>query len=124
MPHRPVLLVVDDEADFLTTYRRLLGRDGFRVVTAATRSEALAALAAEQFAVVVTDVRLPDGDGLDVVRAATDHGRKPTAVIVVSGFTSRHARDAALVAGAVDFFAKPFDAVALAARIRELAGAA
>lgn len=123
MPHRPVLLVVDDEADFLTTYRRLLGRDGFRVVTAATRAEALAALEAERFTVVVADVRLPDGDGLDVVRAARHNG-EATPTIVVSGFASRHAREAAFAAGAADFFAKPFEAAALAARIRELAGTA
>ena len=120
MPPRPVLLVVDDEADFLTTYRRLLGRDGFRVVTASTRAEALAALSAELFTVIVTDVRLPDGDGLDVVRAARTQGGA-TSAIVVSGLSSPAARAAALAAGATDFFAKPFEAMALAARVRELA---
>jgi two-component system, NtrC family, response regulator PilR len=120
MLSRPVLLVVDDEVDFLTTYRRLLGREGFRVVTAATREEALAALAAERFSLVVTDVRLPDGDGLDVVRAAQNHGRA-TPTIVVSGFSSRDAREAARAAGATEFIAKPFEAAALAARIREIA---
>jgi DNA-binding response OmpR family regulator len=70
------ILVVDDESDFLSTYRRLLSRDGFRVVEAATRSEALAALAREAFALVIADERLPDGDGLDVVRAAPRRRRR------------------------------------------------
>jgi CheY-like chemotaxis protein len=54
------ILVVDDESDFLSTSRRLLSRDGFRVVEAATRSEALAALAREAFALVIADLHLPD----------------------------------------------------------------
>jgi CheY-like chemotaxis protein len=54
------ILVVDDESDFLSTYRRLLSRDGFRVVEAATRSEALAAPAREEFALMIADLHLPD----------------------------------------------------------------
>lgn len=115
----PVLLVVDDEPDFLSTYRRLLGRDGIAVVTAATRAEALRALDAGRFDAVVTDLRLPDGTGLDIVRAACGDGRY-TPVIVVSGIPDRHTRQDALAAGAVAFFAKPFDAAALAARVRDL----
>ena len=114
------VLVVDDEAEFLATYRRLLGRDGFRVVTAASRAGALRALADEPFALVVADLQLGDGDGLDVVR----HARAttpPTPVIVVSGRASNEARQAARAAGAAVFFAKPFPAVALAARVLDLA---
>jgi CheY-like chemotaxis protein len=70
------ILVVDDESDFLSTSRRLLSRDGFRVVEGATRSEALAALAREAFALVIADERLPEGDGLDVVRAAPRRRRR------------------------------------------------
>jgi len=120
MTNRPALLVVDDEVDLLATYRRLLARDGFRVVTAATCVEALRALTAERFRVIVTDMRLPDGSGLDVIRAARDNGHGAPA-IVVTGFPSHEARRAASDAGAADFFAKPFDAAALAARVRALA---
>ena len=113
------MLVVDDEADFLATYRRLLGRHGYRVVTVASRVAALETLARERFAAVIADLRLADGDGLDVVRAARA-GAEPPPVIVVSGFASSHARRAAHAAGAVEFFAKPFASAALAARVREL----
>jgi DNA-binding response OmpR family regulator len=113
------ILVVDDEEEFLNTYRRLLGRQGFRVVTAASCAAARAALALEPFALVIADLRLPDGDGLDIVRGARAT-RRPTPAIVVSGFASRAARDAALQAGAAEVFAKPFQAAALAARVREL----
>jgi DNA-binding response OmpR family regulator len=117
----PAILVVDDEAEFLTTYRRLLGRHGFRVVAAASCTAALSALAREPFVLVISDLRLPDGDGLDVVRRARN-ATHPTPAIVVSGLTSQAVRDAATAAGAVDFFAKPFGAATLAARVRELTG--
>lgn len=119
-PTSPAVLVVEDEADLLTTYRRLLGRDGFRVVTASTREAGLEALAEERFAAVIVDVRLPDGDGLDVVRRARETAAPPPA-IVVTGFASKHLRTAAVAAGAAAFFAKPFEAAALASCVRGLA---
>ena len=115
----PTILVVDDEPEFLNTYRRLLARLGARVVAADSRAAALAALAREPFALVIADLRLPDGDGLDVVREARAAARS-TPAIVVSGFASKEARAAALQAGAADVFTKPFDAAALAARVGEL----
>jgi DNA-binding response OmpR family regulator len=114
---RPALLVVDDEADLLATYRRLFGREGFRVVTAASRAAALDALAREAFVAVVAEAHLADGDGLDVVRAA--RGRMPA--IVVARKASSHARRAARDAGAAAYVTKPFETAALAARVRALA---
>ena len=114
------VLVVEDEGDLLTTYRRLLGRDGFRVVTVSTREAGLQALRDERFAAVIIDVRLPDGDGLDVVRRVCETVTPPPA-IVVTGFASKHVRAAALAAGAAAFFAKPFEAAALASCVRGLA---
>lgn len=58
---QPAILVVDDEGEFLNTYRRLLGRHGFRVVGADSRASVLSALAREPFALVIADLRLPDG---------------------------------------------------------------
>jgi two-component system, NtrC family, response regulator PilR len=118
-PARAVL-VVDDETDFLTTYQRLLGRSGFRVVTVSTCEAAREALAREPFSVAIVDMRLPDGDGLDVVRHARGLPAPPHA-IVVTGFASVEARAAALEAGAIDFFSKPFAAASLSARVRDLA---
>lgn len=119
---KPAVLVVEDEVDLVATYQRLLGRHGFRVVTATTRGAAMDALDTEAFVAAIVDVRLPDGDGLDVVRKARALGSAPAA-IVVTGFASQHLRQAARAAGAVDFFAKPFEATALAARVQALASA-
>ena len=114
------ILVVDDEADFLTTYRRLLARDGFRVVTASTRTAGLRALDEEPFAATIVDVRLPDGNGLDLVRKARLIAEPPPS-IVVTGYATKDLRRAAFEAGAADVVAKPFKSEALVARIRELA---
>ena len=116
-PMRRRVLVVDDEADFLATYERLLRRQGYDVVTAMSCAAGLAALAGEPPHLVISDLRLPDGDGLDVVRAA--HGaRDPVPVIVVTGYPSDETRRAALAAGATTFVAKPFAAAVLLAAIR------
>jgi two-component system response regulator PrrA len=111
------VLVVDDEADFLATYERLLRRQGYEVVTATSRATGLAALAGEPPHLVISDVRLPDGDGLDVVRAARGLP-EPMPVIVVTGYPSDQTRRAALAAGATTFLAKPFAAAVLLAAIR------
>jgi two-component system repressor protein LuxO len=106
------ILVVDDEADLAVSYDRLLRREGYRVVTAASCVEGLEAIESAAPALIIADLRLPDGDGLDLVRAA--RARDPQVpVIVVTAFASRSARDAALASGASAFLAKPFPASAL-----------
>jgi len=114
----PAVLVVDDEADFLATYERLLRRQGYRTITAGSRQAALAALDGDPLALIIADLRLADGDGLDVVRAARARQRLPP-VIVVTGFASEPSRRAALDAGATAYLAKPFSTSALTSLIRE-----
>jgi DNA-binding response OmpR family regulator len=111
------VLVVDNEADFLATYERLLRRQGYEVMTATSRAAGLAAVAAERLDLVISDLRLPDGDGLDVVRAARGVPDPPP-VIVVTGYPSDETRRAATAAGATAFFAKPFAAAGLLEAVR------
>ena len=103
------ILIVDDEVDLVTTYERLLHRRGYRVVSAGSCREGLLILEREPLALVVTDLRLPDGDGLDIVRAAR-RTPTPTPSLVVTGFASEASRAAALAAGAAGYLAKPFAA--------------
>jgi DNA-binding response OmpR family regulator len=103
------ILIVDDEVDLVTTYERLLHRKGYRVVSAGSCREGLLVLEREPLALVVTDLRLPDGDGLDIVRAAR-RTPTPTPSLVVTGFASEASRAAALAAGAAGYLAKPFAA--------------
>lgn len=117
------VLVVDDEPDFASTYERLLRRKGHGVVAAATKRAGLAALAAERLDLVIADLRLPDGDGLDVVRAARKTA-VPTPVIVITGFASEASRQASLAAGASAYLAKPFSASTFAALVEKFLSAA
>ena len=113
------VLVIENEPDFLPTYDRLLRRHGYDMVAATTRSAGLVALVSEQPGLVICDLRLPDGDGLDVVRAARAMA-SPAPVMVVTGHASGETRRAALAAGAVTFVAKPFAVSTLLAQIRSV----
>jgi DNA-binding response OmpR family regulator len=115
------ILVVDDEADLVTTYERLLRRHGYRVLSAGTRRAGLALVEAEPLSLVVADLRLPDGDGLDIIRAARALPA-PVPVLVATGVASQTARQAALAAGATAFLAKPFATQAFTRLVGDLLG--
>ena len=102
-----MVLVVDDESDLAESCARLLRRRGYRVVTAGSCATGHAALAGTSPALLVSDVRLPDGDGLDLVRAASAL-RPPVPAIVISGYLWAASQTAARDAGAVAFLLKPF----------------
>jgi len=116
----PRVLVVEDDADLTATYERLLRRFGYRVVLAATRRDGLVLVAQEPLVLVISDVLLPDGDGLDVVRAATSAPNR-TRAIVVTAQVSEVVRLAALNAGASAYFTKPFSTLQLIATVHDLA---
>jgi two-component system response regulator PilR (NtrC family) len=107
VPHNGPIVVVDDEADLVATYERVLRRKGYHVISATSRDAGLALVEREPLVLLLTDVHLPDGSGLDLVRAAR---RLPTPVpaIVVTAFDSKAGRTAALGAGASDYLVKPF----------------
>jgi DNA-binding response OmpR family regulator len=115
---KPVL-VVEDETDMAATYERLLRRQGYRVVSVGSRRAALQAIAAEPLRLVIADLRLPDGNGLDIVRAARAVPAPPP-VMVATVLASRTSRQAALAAGAAGFLAKPFGAEDFGRLVSEL----
>ena len=113
------ILVVDDEADFVANYQRLLRRRGYRVVSAGSRRDGLGIVEREPLALVITDLRLPDGDGLELVRAAR-RLPTPTPSIVVTGFASEASRMTALAAGASGYLAKPFAAASFISLVEKM----
>ncbi|MFM8899954.1 MAG: sigma-54-dependent transcriptional regulator [Burkholderiales bacterium] len=102
------LLVVDDEPDLRTLYELTLLREGYDIETAATVEEALVRLGERQFSAVITDMRLPDGTGLDVLRRLEESGR-PEKTIVITAYGSAENAVEALKAGAYDYLTKPVD---------------
>jgi len=100
------VLVVDDEADIRELLGMTLARMGLEAHCAASTSEAYALLAQNSYDLCLTDMRLPDGDGLTVVEhVAKHHPSLPVAVITAHGSTENAV--AALKAGAFDYLAKP-----------------
>lgn len=100
------VLVVDDEADIRELLDLTLSRMGVAADCAANVAAAKRLLAENRYQLCLTDMRLPDGQGLDVVRhIAEHHGDVPVAVITAFGSTENAV--AALKAGAFDYLAKP-----------------
>jgi len=111
------VLVVDDESDIRELLGMTLARMGVESHSAATQSEALALLSVNSYDLCLTDMRLPDGDGLAVLDyVAKNHPQVPVAVITAHGSTENAV--AALKAGAFDYLAKPVSLDQLRALIR------
>ncbi|PYN13135.1 MAG: Fis family transcriptional regulator [Candidatus Rokuibacteriota bacterium] len=99
------ILVVDDESSARTTLALLLKKRGHRVTDADGVRAAVKALAEEAFEVIVTDLRMPDGDGLDVLRAAKAHCPEAD-VILLTAFAGWESAKEAIQLGAFDYFEK------------------
>ncbi len=104
---QPAVLVVDDEADLRELLSLTLVRLGLDVDTAESVSSARALLARNSYALCLTDMRLPDGTGLELVRHVAVSAGPPIAVITAYG--SAENAVAALKAGAFDYLTKPVD---------------
>jgi two-component system response regulator PilR (NtrC family) len=108
----PRALVVDDEPDIRELLGITLGRMSIEVKTAGDYASAIRALGSERFDLVLTDMRLPDGDGLDLVEWIQVH-RPGVPVAVITAHGNVEAAVRALKLGAFDFISKPLDLGAL-----------
>jgi two-component system, NtrC family, response regulator PilR len=102
------ILVVDDEQSMRELLAIMLRREGFEVLLAESRATAASVLAEDPVDMVITDIRLPDGDGIEILRhvkAASPN----TVVIVMTAFGSTEAAVGAMKLGAHDYLTKPFD---------------
>ena len=102
------LLVVDDEPDLRTLYELTLVREGYAVETAGSVDEAWALLSAQSFNAVITDMRLPDGSGLELLQRLEAAARGEKA-IVITAYGSAEGAVEALKCGAYDYLTKPVD---------------
>ena len=99
------ILLVDDEPSARATMALLLRKRAHRVIEAADVASATKALADTAFEVVVTDLRMPDGDGLDVLRAAKAHCPEAD-VILLTAYAGWESAKEAIQLGAFDYFEK------------------
>jgi two-component system response regulator PilR (NtrC family) len=102
----PRILVVDDEADLRELLEITLVKMGLDVDSASTVREARSLLGQHEYALVLTDMRLPDGTGLELVREVAGLGRG-TPIAVITAYGSAENAVIALKAGAFDYVSKP-----------------
>lgn len=103
------LLIVDDDRPFLTRLARAMEGRGFHVETAESVEEAVIKARANPPAYAVVDMRLGDGNGLDVVKAIREK-RKDSKTIILTGYGNIATAVTAVKLGAVDYLSKPADA--------------
>lgn len=102
------ILVVDDEPDIRELLQITLKRMGLKTATAANLQEAKARLADTAFDLCLTDMKLPDGDGMELIRYIQQH-YAGTPVAMITAFGSMDTAITALKAGAFDFVTKPIE---------------
>jgi two-component system KDP operon response regulator KdpE len=114
--NQSLIAVIDDEAPIRRFLRASLTAEGYRVIEAQTLSEGLAIVTQDNPDLVLLDLGLPDGDGIQLVSAVRGWSWLP--IVVLSARGEESSKIAALDAGADDYLTKPFSAGELLARIR------
>ena len=117
-PPRPRILVVDDEASMREMLRIVLRRDGYDVRVAPDGRAAMEMLKREPFDLLLSDIRMPDLSGVEVLRTAKEVNRD-LIVFMMTAFASTSTAVEAMRLGAVDYFTKPFDMDELRLKVRQ-----
>jgi len=114
----PRILVVDDEPSMREMLRIVLRRDGYEVVVASNGAEAIDHLQASPFDLLLSDIRMPDRSGVDVLRAAKQIDQTIVA-FMMTAFASTESAVDAMRLGASDYFTKPFNMDELRLKVRQ-----
>lgn len=104
----PRVLVIDDEPDLRTLYELTLLREGYRVETAGSVQEAQEHLTQQRFDAIITDMRLPDGMGTDILARLRADQRNERCIVITAYGSAENAVES-LKAGAFDYLSKPVD---------------
>jgi DNA-binding NtrC family response regulator len=115
------VFIVEDRDSLRRLMERALAQEGYAVSTAAAAGEAVGRLAEDRFDLVLTDLKLPDGSGLDVLRASREH-QADVPVVVLTAFGTVATAVDAMKAGAADFLEKPLEIDELCALVRSFVG--
>ncbi|MCG6912849.1 response regulator [bacterium BMS3Abin03] len=107
MPDKLKIMVIDDEEIVGKRLKPALEKRGDIIESFVNSKEALARLVEEHFDIVITDIRMDEIDGLEVLDYIKSHS-KDTKVIMITGYATVEVAREALAKGAFDFIAKPF----------------
>jgi len=112
------LLVVDDEQSMRDMLKIVLKRDGYDVQVAENGKRAIELLRRESFDLLLSDIQMPDANGVDVLRVAKDVNRDMV-VFMMTAFASTDSAVEAMRLGAVDYLTKPFNVDELRLKVRQ-----
>ena len=114
--NKPLILVVEDDSTVRNLITTTLKSHDYRYTTAPNGESAIASASAEQPAIVLLDLGLPDLDGVEIIKRIRSWSQMP--IIVISARSEDADKIAALDAGADDYLTKPFSVAELLARLR------
>jgi DNA-binding NtrC family response regulator len=112
------LLIIDDEPDYCSLLKRQLGVE-YDVTTFSDPGAAVGYLLENPVDVVVTDIRMPEVSGIDILRSAKSRSLN-TDVVLMSAFATVNNAVEAMKEGAYDYIVKPFDPAELSLRLKRL----
>lgn len=101
------ILVMEDEATVAKGLEMVLSEEGYRVALAATGHEAIDTFVQKEFDLLVADLRLPDMNGMDVIKMVKEKWPR-TEVVVITGYSSVNSVVTSMQLGAYDYLPKPF----------------
>jgi len=114
------ILIIEDEKELVATIKKFLEPEGFLCETASSRFEAEDSLLAFNYDIIILDLTLPDGDGLDLIKLIKSRNKKAV-LLIVSAKNSLDDKIRGLDMGADDYITKPFHLAELNSRIKSLA---
>lgn len=107
------ILVIDDEDLVIESLSRLLKKEGYNVVIARNANEAMNKIKEEDFNLIVSDVRMPEVDGVEIIRNIRSHlkqtNKKSVPEVLITGYASDKSYKEAQELKVADYIYKPFD---------------
>ncbi len=113
------ILIVDDDPFVLQVTKSIIAANGFAIDTASDGQQAITKLKSDHFAIIITDINMPNMDGMQLLRYVKDHHPK-IGVIVVTGLSEQYSYIDVINAGAIDYMTKPYDNSELLAKLRRV----
>lgn len=124
MPCASQILIVDDEPELCKVLKKVLTKEGYRVLTATTERKALSLLKKEKIHLLLLDLNMPGIGGLEVLQKIRGKGKKKNLVptVILTAYASLFSAREAMELGAVDYITKPFDLNEVKSVIKEVLG--
>jgi len=118
------ILVIDDDKLVLMTLKRLLSREGYKIITALSGKGALRRIEEDGFDLVISDIKMPQMDGVETVKIIREYlarnGKKPVPEIFITAYAKEDIYQEALALNVAGYIEKPFDVKALLQSIEKV----